>query len=342
MGNNIKFSVIIPVYNVEKYLKKCLDSLINQTFKDLEFICINDGSTDNSPIILEEYARIDSRIKVVNQKNQGQGVARNNGIQLAQGEYISFVDPDDWVETQLYEALSEFLEEHKAEVLLFDFSEYFEQSETLKEYNTLKRFKKRFNYDLSKKNYYSWKDCKDRCLTRMPTLCWNKVYSKKFLIDNDIKFAENKFGEDGIFSHKVLFSASQIFYIHKYLYYYRHRASSETNKPLENISCIFENHNLTKDFLIEKSLFKVVKKDYSRYIIKKAISGYNNDISVDKRAEFKNIVKKYLTPFEYLKFLLATEDSFIAKIFSVKNKRVNSLPVLQIYLLGFCFSIKKM
>lgn len=100
-----KISVIIPVYNVEKYLKKCLDSLVNQTFKDIEIICINDGSTDDCLSILNEYAAKDERIIVISQENQGPGAARNKGLEIAKGEYISFIDPDDWVNTEFYSEL---------------------------------------------------------------------------------------------------------------------------------------------------------------------------------------------------------------------------------------------
>lgn len=93
----IKASIILPVYNVEKYLPRCLDSLLNQTLNELEFICIDDGSTDKSLDILRRYARKDSRFIIVTQENQGSGVARNKGLQLAKGKYIAFLDPDDWI-----------------------------------------------------------------------------------------------------------------------------------------------------------------------------------------------------------------------------------------------------
>ena len=100
-----KISVIIPIYNVEKYLRKCLDSIINQSFTDIEIICINDGSTDNCLQILKEYANKDNRIIIISQENQGPGPARNRGLEIAKGEYISFIDPDDWVSLNFYESL---------------------------------------------------------------------------------------------------------------------------------------------------------------------------------------------------------------------------------------------
>lgn len=100
-----KVSIIVPVYNVEKYLRKCIDSLVNQTLNDIEIICINDGSTDKSLKILKEYKNKDSRIILLNQENSGQSVARNRGIEIAKGEYLGFVDPDDWIDLDYYEKL---------------------------------------------------------------------------------------------------------------------------------------------------------------------------------------------------------------------------------------------
>ena len=105
LGKTIKVSIIIPVYNVEKYLQKCLESLVNQTLKEIEIICINDGSTDKSEEILKIFAQKDDRIIVVNKENEGQSVARNVGIKLAKGEFLGFVDSDDWVDLDFFEKL---------------------------------------------------------------------------------------------------------------------------------------------------------------------------------------------------------------------------------------------
>lgn len=101
----VKVSVIVPVYNVENYLEYCLSGLLNQTLQDIEIICVNDGSTDNSINILQRYQQTDNRIKIITQSNSGQGTARNNAIDIANGEYIGFVDPDDYVSPQMFETL---------------------------------------------------------------------------------------------------------------------------------------------------------------------------------------------------------------------------------------------
>ena len=119
MNNNIKISIIVPVYNVEKYLRECLDSLINQTLEDIEIICVNDGSTDSSPQILEEYASRDSRIRVFHQENQGVSVAYNYGIKQVKGKYFTIVDSDDWIREDSCELLYETIEKRKYYIFFY-------------------------------------------------------------------------------------------------------------------------------------------------------------------------------------------------------------------------------
>ena len=114
-----KVSVIIPVYNVEKYLRECLDSLVNQTLKEIEIICVDDGSTDSSLDILKEYASKDNRITVIKQQNLHAGVARNAGLSVARGEYVHFLDSDDWVSVDNYSKLYDITLAHKANVIKF-------------------------------------------------------------------------------------------------------------------------------------------------------------------------------------------------------------------------------
>ena len=112
----VAISIVIPVYNVEKYLRECLDSLINQTFNDFEVICVNDGSKDSSLEILNEYAQKDIRFKVISQENGGSGSARNNGLSRAQGKYVQFLDGDDYFEPEMLEKLYNLAEKHQADI----------------------------------------------------------------------------------------------------------------------------------------------------------------------------------------------------------------------------------
>uniref|UniRef100_UPI003864C4B3 glycosyltransferase family 2 protein n=1 Tax=Methanobrevibacter sp. TaxID=66852 RepID=UPI003864C4B3 len=114
-------SVIIPVYNVEKYLKECLDSVCNQTLANIEIICVNDGSTDNSLAILNEYAQKDGRIKIISQENQGLGAARNRGLEDASADYVYFLDSDDYIELTTLEKLFNNAVSNSSDVVLFKF-----------------------------------------------------------------------------------------------------------------------------------------------------------------------------------------------------------------------------
>lgn len=155
-----KVSVIVPVYNVEKYLKQCLDSIVNQTYKNLEIIIVNDGTKDNSMKIVEEYLQ-DKRIKVINKENGGLSSARNRGIEEATGEYISFVDSDDYIDLNLYNTIvSEMLS--REEIYIFNYN----------------RYKEKINYlESNVLNLKKMKKIPQNLLFRtINGECWNKVY----------------------------------------------------------------------------------------------------------------------------------------------------------------------
>jgi glycosyltransferase involved in cell wall biosynthesis len=124
-----KVSVIIPVYNTEKYLRECLDSVVNQTLKDIEIICVDDGSSDGSPCILEEYRAKDSRVVAITQANLGPSSARNSGMNRAHGEYIAFVDSDDYLELNTLESVSRIAAEKHLDVILFDVEPFYESEQ---------------------------------------------------------------------------------------------------------------------------------------------------------------------------------------------------------------------
>ena len=175
-----KVSVIVPVYNVEKYLKQCLDSIVNQTYKNLEIIIVNDGTKDNSMKLVEEYLQ-DKRIKVINKKNGGLGSARNRGIEEATGDYISFVDSDDYIDLNMYEKLINVI--RGEEIIIFNHSRFDDiTGEIVKKNYTkeskMKKLEKRINY------LYS----------NIENSCWNKIYKADFIKKNKfyIKTAENK------------------------------------------------------------------------------------------------------------------------------------------------------
>lgn len=201
----MKVSVIIPVYNVEKYIRQCLESVINQTLKDIEIIIINDGTRDNSMEIVEEYIS-DERIKIINKKNGGLSSARNTGILVAQGKYICFIDSDDFIEKSMIEELYNIIEEKNFDVVDSDIFLYDNKTHEIKE-------RKNKEYLKIEKGLILWE--------RYNVEVWNKIYRKSFLLDNNIFFEEGIIHEDDLFSIKILSSTNKIGHINKSFYYYR-------------------------------------------------------------------------------------------------------------------------
>ncbi|MDR3049455.1 MAG: glycosyltransferase [Elusimicrobiota bacterium] len=216
----IKVSVIIPVYNVEKHIRQCLESVVNQTLKDIEIICVNDGSTDASLNILNEYAAKDSRILVVNQENLGVESARAVALEIARGEFIHFCDPDDWLSIGMYEKMIASLSASKADVVMcntavFDENGIYNKDE-IKNYSL--QFAGLQNIDLYNQKW-------------QPVL-WNKLFRKKIIDDNNIKFpykTKTRRGYDEIFSFIYFLSSKTCFYLQDFLYNYLNRKNSLIN-----------------------------------------------------------------------------------------------------------------
>ena len=210
-------SIIVPVYNTEKYLHKCLDSLINQTLKDIEIICVNDGSTDDSLKILNEYAQKDSRIKIITQENKKQGAARNAGLEIATGEYIGYVDSDDWVDLDFYEKLYNAATKHHFDIALGT------NIRVKKNFN-----KKRLNIN-EEKEYTTLQEKLDVNVQWKNPCPTNKIYKKTLLDKNNIKWPEGVFCEDRIYTLKAVYYANGIVTVPNVNYYYYKNPSSTVN-----------------------------------------------------------------------------------------------------------------
>lgn len=246
-----KVSIIIPVYNSAMYLKQCLNSLINQTLTDLEIICINDGSTDNSAEILNEYAQKDSRIIVITQENSGLGATRNNGLEQAKGEYIGFVDSDDWIDENYYEKLYNAAKENSADIAICGFKrEKKEKSKIILSYQDIKLYtntQEKFNIcDMPKSNYV-----------------WNKIYKRERVLDSGITFETGVYYEDVIYSPRIIYFLGELVTVPDTYYHYRKNPNSVvcmgSKKKTEDK--IYAEKQLSK-FLIEHNI-KVDKKYYA-------------------------------------------------------------------------------
>ncbi|MDR0942507.1 MAG: glycosyltransferase [Holosporales bacterium] len=212
-----KLSVIVPIYNAEKYLKDCLDSLINQSFRNMEIILVDDGSTDNSYDICKEYSELDDRITIIRQKNQKQGAARNRGMEAATGKYVGFVDSDDYVDLNYFETLIKAARKHNADMTV---------SSVVKIKNNKRKTKWRFK---TEETFCSDFDKFIVCSQNKNLSPWNKIYKKEFLEKYKIKFPEGVFFEDGLFTVKAVHYANRFVSVPNVVYFYRKNPNSTIN-----------------------------------------------------------------------------------------------------------------
>lgn len=208
-----KVSVIVPVYNVEKYLRRCLDSIINQTYRNLEIILVDDGSPDNCGVICDEYASKDHRVQVIHRENGGLSVARNAGLDVATGEYIAFVDSDDWLADEFVEKLHANAEQNALVVTNLFFWESDIKNWTAMEQREFETID----------SYEFWKRTTENECTPYIVAC-SKLYPRK--IFNDLRFPEGLIHEDEAILHHVVNQVNYIHVIHDPLYYYRQSNSS--------------------------------------------------------------------------------------------------------------------
>ena len=271
-----KVSIIIPAYNSQKYIFKCLLSLTCQTLKEIEIIVINDGSIDNTPLITTEFIDNDTRIKIISQVNKKQGGARNTGLRVATGEYISFVDSDDWLDLDYIEKLYSTAKKHDADIITTNLCKH-------------KNFFNKYNVKYNKENIATTtKDKINLCKDRKDRFFYviNKLYKKSFLDKIKIEFPENRYFEDVIFSTKTIFYANKIVSCPSTKYHYNENPSSTINsgknskkKQLDKKVAYQELHEFAKENSIklpeslkysEKywiGIFKLYKNSYKTKIL---------------------------------------------------------------------------
>ena len=209
-----KISVIMPVYNSEKYLEIALDSIVNQNLEDIEIICINDGSRDSSLKILQEFANKDSRIVIVNKENEGQSVARNIGVNMAQGEFLGFVDSDDWVDLDYFEKLYKAAKKYNCDVASAGFKKCRKRRQSIK---------KRYEAEL----VCTTTNDKIR-LDNLPNdnYIWNKIYRREAWINNNFEFQAGRYYEDIALVIKLLHKLGKMITVPDVYYNYRENPDS--------------------------------------------------------------------------------------------------------------------
>lgn len=284
----VKVSVIVPVYNNEEYLDKCLSSLIGQSLEDIEIICVNDGSGDSSLDILNKYKQKDNRIVVLSQENQGAGASRNNGIDIANGEYISFVDADDWLEENALKKLYENAVRNNSDVVLFNSVERWPDSQTKEriyippndetDYDNLV-----FDYNYSK-----------NLVMNAMFVVWSKIYKTSFIKENNIRFDTYKIFNDVQFHVESMLLSERMSYVPDILYNYNklNESSLQTSKSNSNKRIlVFDVFDGVENFLKQHNLFDEFYTNFVQFKITESKANLERT-SDEFKQEFYSLVRK--------------------------------------------------
>ena len=295
--NDIKVSVIVPVHNTEKYLKQCLDSLINQTLKDIEIICVDDGSTDSSLQILQQYSSKDHRLKVISQKREGAGSARNKGLAVARGKYLSFLDSDDFFELDMLEQMYNCSEKYNTDIVICKSRTF--NNGYFKDQNNIK------DDLLPNKEVFSSTDIPKYIFQFHMGWCWDKLYRASFIKEIGISFQNIKKHNDAFFAHISIIMAKRIYVLNKKLAYYRKNVGTSISKMKINedeyIFLCKDFLGAIKNYLIEKKVFEIFEQSYVNYCMFTVVSHFKF-LSFNTQINFKKIfgIKKCNRNYFYL------------------------------------------
>lgn len=231
---NPKISIIVPIYGVEKYLDKCVKSIQNQTIRDIEIILVDDGSPDKCGELAEQYAKKDSRIKVIHQENSGLGPARNSGMYAASGEYIGFVDSDDWVDVNMFSRLYQVAKKQKADIVVSGHCDWTDGKIVRTKRHPLagKTVTEKSEIDEIRKNLYG-RSMEDKETEAFPMSVWIAIYKRNMIIDSCLKF-KNIISEDVIFNISAYKCASCISFTENTDYCYRKENQASITQNFSN------------------------------------------------------------------------------------------------------------
>lgn len=325
----VEISVIVPVYNVSEYLPQCMDSIINQTFEDIEIICVNDGSTDDCLEILERYREMDGRIKIISQENRGLGAARNVGMKAAEGNYLFFIDSDDFIKPNALELLHENAVSNRSEIVFYRFSKYIDGEEIP---SPMFNFEKEFQ-DVDFNDFtFSYRDVKGFVMNNAFS-AWIKLYSRQFFDDNpDFEFSENISFED-VLPHVMLMTrASRISFVPEFLYCYRYNEASIVNNP-ENAFDILKIVDMVVDFIKKSNLEEEFRLDLDYFKFKRVnfhlTKSYSEEFFQKSKELCESIVHTDLLrdfELERYEFILQSDTfaEYLHKIYTVDKAKLEN------------------
>ncbi len=302
-----KVSIIIPVYNGEKYLKQCLDSLLNQTLSDIEIICINDNSKDGSLDILKSYADIDKRLRIINSEiNQGQSVSRNIGIENAKSDYIMFIDQDDWYDiTACQKAFEQISQNHNDFVIFNLWHHWEEENRHYIDEKRLKPFAEVINnpeikpYEVNTNIFVS-------------AYIWCEIFSKEFLTKNNIRFFTEKQADDVPFFIHAMVSAESVSVINEPLYHYRRYKESTTSIRTDLWESLFTARNKAYNFVMQSPHKESFINPFIVYYITTMLHWYKSFTDADKTIK-KDFYNKLRSKFLFINKIYSKNIKLIRK-----------------------------
>jgi len=317
-----KISIIIPIYNVEEYLRQCLDSAVNQTLRDIQIICVNDGSRDNSRIILQEYSDLDSRIEIIDKPNGGLSSARNAAYPYIKGKYTLFVDSDDWIELDLCEKVYRKAEESDAPVTVF----FYQRHGGDDNLTVCHRIAADVKTTVQEKS--SLLIC--LCLVQ----AWSKLWRTDFLIENNLYFPEDIVFEDIPVHWKGVVLAERIVVLPESLYHNRYRVGSITKSQGDHHIDIILVFALVRRFLDESGCYLLFKDQYHIQKLR-ALSLWYKRSAVELQLRFRKLIHANITheDREYLSYGKVEKD--LAKFYKIEIER-NQIAIIKDHISNYC------
>ena len=265
-------SVVVTAYNVGSYIGQCLDSILSQSYRNIEVIVVNDGSKDHTQHILEAYEKKDTRVRVITQENRGGGPARNTGVEAARGEYISILDGDDFFEPDMLKEMYGQITSTESDLVICD--AYFYNNETHEIGILAPALQERF---LPEKEVFSWKDIPEHIFNISTGFVWNKMYRLDFVRSNKLRFQDVRRIDDLLFEMKAMIRAKRITYIKKPFIYYRcNNPTSQQGHAIETADTLYLAYLEVKNWLTKEGVYSSVRRSF----VNREVASFRDDLSL--------------------------------------------------------------
>lgn len=285
-------SVIIPVYNIQQHLRECLDSVLGQSYPHLQVICVDDGSTDESPAILAEYAQKDPRVQVIRQQNAGPGAARNTGLEAATGEYVIFLDSDDWFEPDFLEQMVDTAQREGADVAICRAVEF--DTNSGRELPSEWMMKKQY---LPGKLAFAPQEMADHLFQFTYGMPWDKFYRRELLMSSSIRYPALKNSEDLAFVYPTLLAATRIAVVDEVLIHHRiNRMASVSNSRCGQPEAPYEAFQIVKEYLEQHQLMDTYRRSFLNWAMEFLVWHISNMSQRDIQRQYLRTLRRQWLP----------------------------------------------